>query len=96
MWDENGLESLINVSVADADLLVTILKGDPVSHQYNVLFTWLIRATLNKHRQYKIYEFDSSLIEKEIVDMFDIRSQIIIDEIRQTGRCIYDRERGKD
>lgn len=89
LLDENGLESLINVTAGEQDLLVTILKGEPIV-QHNVLLNWILRASSNRHRQYKIYEFNSLLIEEDLVDMFEICPRIIIDEIRKTGRCLYE------
>lgn len=98
MWDMYGLECLFDVDEAMADLeqwekekVVSILKEEthppkPSGIPINLL---ILRAKVNSQRQYEIYEFISSMTEKEIRNTFNTDPQIIVDWIRKNGYKVY-------
>jgi len=88
MWDMYGLESLINITDAEQQAIVQVLKDEPVTWR-NPIQYMLLRARLNSQRHYEIYRFQSDLTETEIKRLFNVDAQTIADAIRRVGIQLY-------
>lgn len=88
MWDMYGLESLINVSEIERDVLVSALKGEKIQW-HNPIQYMILRARLNMQRCYEIYSFTSEVPKEDIIHMFKSTPQIAADTIRRLGNKIY-------
>jgi hypothetical protein len=98
VWDMYGLESLHDVLHAKKLLdewekgkMMAILKEElyppqPRTIPLNVL---LLRARVNTHRCYEIYEFTTPFSFAEIKKMFEEDPQTIADSIREIGYKVY-------
>ena len=98
VWDMYGLESLHDVLHAKKLLdewekgkMMAILKEElyppqPRTIPLNVL---LLRARVNTHRCYEIYEFTTPFSFKEIEKMFKEDPQTMADSIREIGYKVY-------
>ena len=107
MWDNTGLECVINVSKHEKELedfekvkAWNILKGDvlhPVKPPTIPLQMMIMRAKFNSQRHYEIYGFTSHESEEWVRDIFESNPQHIVDWIRENGVKIYsDRIKTKD
>lgn len=88
MWDMNGLESLINITLSEQEVILATLKDEPVTVR-NPIQYMILRAQANPQRHYEIYCFTSKMSEKEILDFFEHDPQTIVDVIRSVGGKIY-------
>ena len=98
VWDMYGLESLHDALEAKKQFddwekakMMAILKEEPYPPQprtipLNVL---LLRARVNTHRCYEIYEFTTPFSFAEIKKMFEEDPQTIADSIREIGYKVY-------
>lgn len=98
MWDMLGLECLFDVGRAKAEIedweKETIwaklkeqshrAKPDPIP-----LNMMLLRARVNSQRSYEIYEFNSTMTEKELREVFNSDPQPIVEWIRENGYKVY-------
>lgn len=94
MWDQLGLETLINVGDLHKESVWAELKGDPGPRLPN-LDMMIMRAKANHHRHYEIYAFqtEADVTQEMILDMFKHSPQAIVNLIRGSGQKIYsDRE----
>ena len=98
MWDMKGLECLFNVNLFRDDhiewekkkiwktLKEEEFKEAAPSLPLNMM---ILRARMNSQRSYEIYEFNSTMTEGEIREVFDTDPQLIVDWIRENGYKIY-------
>lgn len=106
MWDNTGLECLINVTDHEKELedfekhkAWSILRGDlylvkPPSIPLQMM---ILRARANNQRHYEIYGFTSHESQEWIKDIFESDPQLIVNWIRENGVEIYsDRVNIKD
>lgn len=98
MWDTLGLECIYDATAARAEIAQwekeaswSILKEEehrkcpmPIPLQMMIL-----RARMNSQRCYEIYEFNSTMSEKEIIKVFKDDPQVIVNWIRENGHKIY-------
>lgn len=106
MWDNTGLECLIDFSKHEKEVDVwekkkawNILKELPLNEPKPQipLQALIMRARANSQRHYEIYLFNSNIGEKGIRDMFENDPQIIVNWIRDNGYKYYsDRVKMKD
>lgn len=106
MWDNTGLECLINVTKHEKELdiwekkkMISVLKEESLLELKPKipLREMIIRARANNQRHYEIYGFTSTISEKDVRDMFKREPQFIVDWIRENGVKIYsDRVKTKD
>lgn len=98
MWCCEGLESLFDLHEAkqimdnyEKEKVINILKEEPPPRKPNPipLNMMLLRARVNSQRSYEIYEFSSSMSQKEIKQIFVDDPQIIVDWIRKNGYKVY-------
>ena len=99
MWDMLGLECIFNITeylkkVEDHNKKVmwNILKDSrfkeigppniPLQHM-------ILRAKVNSQRAYEIYEFSSTMTEKELRKEFTENPQPVVDWIRENGHKVY-------
>ena len=99
MWDMLGLECIFNITeylkkVEDHNKKVmwNILKDSrfkeigppsiPIQHM-------ILRAKVNSQRAYEIYEFSSTMTEKELRKEFTDNPQPVVDWIRENGHKVY-------
>jgi len=98
MWDNTGLECLINVTNHEAELeayekkkmwntlkdlkLIELRPKLPIQEM-------IIRARYNNQRHYEIYGFTSHESEEWIKDIFESNPQLIVNWIRENGVKIY-------
>lgn len=88
MWHDCGLETIINVTRMEQESILAVLKDEPVRTS-NPLQYMILRAKYNQQRHYEIYAFESEIDEEEIIDMFDVSPQVIVDAIRGVGVKLY-------
>ena len=88
MWDILGLEYLMDVTAAEQENIVNILRGDPGRHT-NPIQMMILRAQANPQRHYEIYVFTSEMPEQEIKYMFQEHPQNMVDAIRDVGQQVY-------
>lgn len=99
VWDMLGLECLFNVDAAKKEveewekgkIWATLQGEDHNKRRPNPipLQVLLLRARVNSHRAYEIYEFDSTLTEEELREAFENDPQPVVDWIRKNGIKIY-------
>lgn len=99
VWDMLGLESIFSVDDAKKELdeyekklSLSILKGEkgnPAKPNPIPLQFILLRARMNQHRKYEIYEFQSEHSLQEVKKQFEENPQLIVDWVRQNGHKIY-------
>lgn len=88
MWDILGLECLMDVTAAEQENIVNILRGEPARHT-NPIQMMILRARFNSQRHYEIYYFTSSMTEEEIRYAFQECPQTMVDAIRTHGQQVY-------
>lgn len=90
MWDNTGLECLINVTELDQQQFLDGLKGQQSKAAFN-LNAMILRARYNSQRHYEIYTFaaDDSLTKQDLVEQFETSPQTMADLIRERGNKIY-------
>ena len=98
MWDMLGLESLHDVDVHmdkynewEQQKVVAILKEERIPSQPSgiPLQMMLLRAKVNSHRSYEIYEFNSTMAYDDLKEAFEIDPQPIVEWIRSNGKKVY-------
>lgn len=88
MWDILGLEFLMDITMAEQENIVNILRGDPGRHTNPIQFM-ILRAQANPQRHYEIYTFTSEMSEQEIRYLFQDHPQNMVDAIRDVGEQVY-------
>lgn len=88
MWCNEGLETLINLSMHERDTVLQVLKGESITWK-NPIQYMILRARYNNQRHYEIYTFESEIPEVSILEMFDTEPQTIVDAIRRVGVKLY-------
>ena len=95
MWDQLGLECLIDLTELEYSQTIARLQGTTVPEDINLGYLkW--RARANPQRHYEIYAFraDDTITEQDLRDQFDRSPQSIVDLIRERGEQLYsDREK---
>jgi len=98
MWDMLGLESLHDVDLHmskynewEQQKVVAILKEERIPTQPSgiPLQMMLLRAKVNSHRAYEIYEFNSTMAYDELKEAFEVDPQPIVEWIRENGKQVY-------
>jgi hypothetical protein len=98
MWDMTGLEALINVTQIEKEHdqwekenIFRILKeqNQTIKPAHVPLEMMILRASVNSHRHYEIYAFDSELSEQDIKETFEDSPQVMVDAIRNKGHKFY-------
>jgi hypothetical protein len=98
MWDMLGLECIFDVGAAKDELenweketIWSTLKEEAHRKKPNPipLPMLLLRARMNSHRSYEIYEFSSTMTMEEIKEVFKDDPQVIVDWIRENGYKVY-------
>lgn len=98
MWDNTGLECLVNITELDQQQFMDGLKGQPSRAAFN-LNAMILRARYNSQRHYEIYTFaaDDSMSREDLINQFTACPQDMADLIRERGNKIYsDRQNKKD
>jgi len=90
MWDNTGLECLVNITELDQQQFLDGLKGQPSKVAFN-LNAMILRARYNSQRHYEIYTFaaDDSISKEDLVAQFTDSPQAMVDMIRKRGNKIY-------
>jgi len=90
VWDQLGLETLIDVTELYGKAVWAELKDEPGPALPN-LDMLIMRARFNTHRHYEIYSFcvNSDITAENIKDMFRDNPQAIVNLIREKGNKIY-------
>lgn len=99
MWDMLGLECIFNVTkhlqeVEDHEknVMWNLLKDPnfkdvgPPSLPLNMM---ILRAKVNSQRAYEIYEFNSTMTEFELREVFENDPQPVVEWIRKNGYKVY-------
>lgn len=93
MWDEYGLDSLVDVSGRRSAYNMGVMAGKPAKElpHLNELQYMHLRARQNGQRCYEIYflKCDEDILEDDIQHMFDTNPQTIVDLIREKGVKLY-------
>lgn len=95
MWDQLGLETVIDVTEEQKSRLIdTLITGEDQFNQWlNRTVTHLtMRARANSHRHYEIYSIrvGEGITAQDIRDHFESSPQIIVDLIRERGSVLWD------
>ena len=88
MWDNQGLETLINITDMEQQAIVSALKGEEIRYS-NPIQHMILRARFNQQRHYEIYVFTSEISEVSIREFFADSPQIIVNAIRECGHQLY-------
>ena len=90
MWDQLGLECLVDLTELEYSQTVARLKGETVPEDVNLGYLKL-RARANPQRHYEIYAFraDDSITEQDLRDQFADSPQSIVNLIRERGEQLY-------
>ena len=98
MWDNQGLECLYDVDLHmnrynewEKLKVIAILKEEKIPNNPPAipLQMMLLRARMNSHRVYEIYEFNSTLWYDELKEAFTADPQPIVEWIRENGKKVY-------
>jgi hypothetical protein len=98
MWCNEGLECIFDVAAAKKEIeawekenLFAMIKEERHRSKPNPipLNHMLIRARMNSHRSYELYEFNSTIDVDEVKKLFKTKPQIIVEWIRENGYKIY-------
>jgi hypothetical protein len=90
MWDNTGLEYLINWSAIERNQTWATLGNKPPPQKPN-LNHLILRARYNSQRHYEIYSFsvDEGIEQEDIEELFESSPQYIVDLIRERGKSLY-------
>lgn len=91
-WDCTGIESVINMTEHEKNLVWAHLKDQAPSVNLNhVLNHLLLRARANPQRHYEIYtvQVQKGITDQDIRGMFEQDPQGSADLVREHGRKIY-------
>ena len=90
MWDNLGLEYLVDITDMDHDYMIAQLKGEPFKTPFNIA-TLMLRARANNQRHYEIYIFetDESIDEEMVRSLFETDPQFLVDFIRREGNKLF-------
>lgn len=100
-WDQEGLESCINISSIDRKRMWDILadkQGQGRGNDINsIVHSIMLRARFNSQRHYEIYSIvvDSTVTEQALRDMFKLDPQVSAELIRARGRCLHSDRQNK-
>jgi len=89
MWDEFGLDSLVDISGRRSAFNMGVLAGKDFRELPSMqeLQSRSLRARFNPQRCYELYFLtcEESILEEDIRDMFDDHPQEIVNMIRSHG-----------
>jgi hypothetical protein len=94
MWDQMGLETVIDVTEKQkSELFDTLITGESRFNQWlNRTVSYLtMRARANSQRHYELYSIrvDHSITAQDIRDQFETAPQCIVDLIRERGTVLW-------
>lgn len=94
MWDQYGLEAVIDVTEEQKRRLFNIIKGEDQSFMqwlHQTVTYCIMRATVNSHRNYEIYSVrvDPHIDEECVVSLFEQDPQMIVELIRKRGHNLH-------
>lgn len=100
-WDQEGLESCINITELDRKIMWDILadkksqgRGTTIN---SIVHSIMLRARFNSQRHYEIYSIvvDSTVTDQDLRDLFELDPQGAAKLIRSRGRCLHSDRRNK-
>ena len=91
MWDQLGLETIINVNDRHGEEVWAALKDEKVQSINSILQTLMLRARFNSQRHYEIYSItvDITITEGDLREMFENAPQQAADLLRSKGTKLY-------
>ena len=100
-WDQEGLESCINITELDRKIMWDILADKKSQGRGNninsIVHSIMLRARFNSQRHYEIYSVvvDSTVTEQDLRDLFELDPQGAAKLIRARGRCLHSDRQNK-
>lgn len=89
-WCNQGLETLYDLTEWERHHLWDILTETKNSVEAPRLNMLILRARMNQHRQYEIYLFEATDLDRDqINEAFETTPQFMADFIRLNGTMIY-------
>jgi hypothetical protein len=95
-WDMNGLESCIDVTGREQQLMWELLssednKSDSVQELAQIVNAIILRARYNPQRHYEVYTVstDSSITKDDMIEMFNSDPQGSAELIRDRGFKLF-------
>lgn len=98
-WDQQGLESCINVTEHEQDRVLSVLSDRPdVGNVNRIINAILLRARFNSQRHYEVYAVEAAegITQDDLVEMFQQDPQGSADLIRARGRCLHSDRNAKN
>lgn len=94
MWDEFGLECIIDISGKRYDYTMAVLGGTELP-DIKELNPMMWRARMNGHRAYEIYvqKCDPEITKEDLEEQFNHNPQGIVDMIREKGIKMFSNRR---
>jgi hypothetical protein len=99
MWDQYGLESVIDVTQEQKNRLFDMITGkDQTFEQWlnQTVHYCIMRATVNSQRNYEIYsvKVDTHMDGSYMTKLFEENPQMIVNLIRKRGHKLYSASAG--
>ena len=91
MWDENGFETIVDMSSWERESLLNTIAGKQLSKPPVNLQAMTMRARFNPQRAYEIWTFNTeeSLDEDTLWSYAEDNPQGLVDMIRDRGKQLY-------
>ena len=91
MWDENGFETIVDMSSWERESLLNTIAGKQLSKPPVNLQAMTMRARFNPQRNYEIWTFNTeeSLDEDALWAYANDNPQGLVDMIRDRGKQLY-------
>lgn len=89
MWSTRGLEYALNYTRHDKELLIKIFKEEVEAKMISNPLRDMIVDGMIGGRPFEIWQVNSELSEREIVEAFEDEGESIKQEIRSTGELIF-------
>jgi hypothetical protein len=91
MWDENGFETIVDMSSWERESLLNTIAGKELSKPPVNLDAMMMRARFNPQRNYEIWTFNTedSLDEDTLWGYAETDPQELVDMIRARGKRLY-------
>ena len=91
-WDQQGLESCINVTEHEMDRTFAVLSDQvPAGNVNAIINAILLRARYNSQRHYEVYAIEAAegITQDDLAEMFEQDPQGSAELIRARGRCLH-------
>ena len=98
-WDQQGLESCINVTEHEMERTFAVLSDQvPAGNVNATINAILLRARFNSQRHYEVYAVEAAegITRDDLIEMFEQDPQGSAELIRARGRCLHSDRNAKN